>query len=462
MKRRNFIKLSLATYVSLMLPSSSNAAEVDFSQINFDVSTYTANSAQTIMIFMYGGASSLAGNISNMDEIKSESQSDYDDYFRGITPTANECWQEAGGTHMEDMMAAGDMTLFRSCYSQVREDAGNKAHGSCTVQNQKGSFDEDEGGIVANLAQILKSNGVIDEDTILPFVTLEGESTFYAEGREPLDAYLKPVGLDESFSNPYERTRNVRDWSRYTEAERQIDTNNDGDSDYNNDLNNTGFLPALDAQMNSLAQSHNSNIKIKDAFNKRGSLSDFIEDIATVDTPDLGTDAYPLNNNFAEKIEAAVNIMANNPDTKVITMNTGGLGGWDDHNDARNYVTRTESLFTSLKSAMAHLEAVGKKDNISIMVFGEFGRNVNLNSALGWDHGNLQNLYVLGGKGYFNHRGVVGETIVDPTGSINRLYLKPKAGTEQFEPLSIAATFYKIFGITNPEILTDGNGAITL
>jgi uncharacterized protein (DUF1501 family) len=143
-------------------------------------------------------------------------------------------------------------------------------------------------------------------------------------------------------------------------------------------------------------------------------------------------------------------------------MGTGGLGGWDDHNEARDYVSRTEELFVSLKSAMAHLKAVGKESSISIMVFGEFGRNVNLNAAFGWDHGNLQNLYVLGGKGYFTHRGVVGETVADAEGSINRLYLKPKAGTEQFEPLSIAATLYKAFGITNPEVLTDGNGAVTL
>jgi len=455
MKRRNFIKLSLATYVSLILPSSSKAADVDFSQIGFDSNIYNTNSAQTIMIFMYGGASSLAGNISNIEEIKSKSQSDYDNYFRGITPTENSCWQEAGGTHMEDMMAAGDMTLFRSCYSQVREDANNKAHGSCTVQNQKGSFDEDGGGIVANLAQVLKREGVVDAQTKLPFVTFEGESQFYAQGREVLDSYLKPVGLDENFTNPYKR--DIRDWYKYTSQEREIEGYNHSDED-----EIPGFDPALDAAMNSMAQEHNTNVKIKSAFDKRGALGDFIDDIALATTPDLGADAYPENSDFAQKIEAAIKIMANNPDTKIITMGTGGLGGWDDHNDARNYVSRTEELFVSLKSAVAHLKAVNKINNINILVFGEFGRNVNLNSAFGWDHGNLQNLYVLGGKGYFNHRGVVGETVVDPTGSINRLYLKPKLGTEEFEPLSIAATLYKIFGITNPEILTDGNGAINL
>ena len=290
MQRRNFIKLSLVACASLMLPKSSYAADVDFNQIGFDGAVHTTNSAQTIMIYMYGGASSLAGNLSNIDEIKSESQSDYDNYFRGITPTVNNCWQEAGGAHMEDMIAAGDMTLFRSCYSQVRENIGNKAHGSCTVQNQKGSFDEEGGGIVANLAQVLKREGVIDENTILPFVTLEGESNFYAEGREPLEAYLKPAGLDESFSNPYKRY--VRDWYKYTADERQIANYNNAD---------TGFDPALDTEMNRLAQSHNLNEKITNAFEKRGTLSDFIDNIALATTPDLGVDAYPTNSDFAEK-----------------------------------------------------------------------------------------------------------------------------------------------------------------
>jgi len=38
--------------------------------------------------------------------------------------------------------------------------------------------------------------------------------------------------------------------------------------------------------------------------------------------------------------------------------------------------------------------------------------------------------------------------------------MKPKPGTYQFEPLSIAATLYKIYGIENPEELTGGYGPI--
>ncbi len=449
MQRREFIKLSMAAGAAILLPNTSYAADLDLSQINFSSGINNTNNAQTIMIFMYGGASQLGGNLTNIDEIKNASQSNYDNYFRGITKTANNCWQEAGGTHMETLLANGDMTLFRCCFSQVREENNNKAHGSCTVQNQKGSFDDDSAGIVANLAQILEANGIVNENTIMPFVTLEGESKFYAEGSTPLNSFLKPVGLDEDLDNPY--SRYSRDWRYYTREEREIEGYN---------TNENGFDAALYTKMDTLAQQNNQAGKIKDAFARRGSLDSFIDDISTSVTPELGEDAYPTNNRFSDKIETAVKVLVKNPDTKVITIGTGGLGGWDDHNEARDYVSRTESLFRTLKSAMAHIKAEGKEQNINIMVFGEFGRNVNLNSALGWDHGNLQNFYVLGGKGYFNHKGVVGETVVDNSGSINRLYLKPKSGTYQFEPLSIAATLYKIYGIENPEILTNNNGAV--
>lgn len=449
MKRRDFIKLSLATGTAILLPSFAYSADLDLSNITFSTGINSTNQAQTIMIFMYGGASSLGGNLTNIDQIKSASQSNYDNYFRGITKTTNNCWQEAGGTHMETLLGNGDMTLFRCCYSKVREENNNKSHGACTVQNQKGSFDPNSAGILANLAQILEANGVVNTNSVMPFVTLEGESKFYTQGRLPLSSFLKPVALNEDLVNPY--SRYSRDWRYYTETEKDI-------PDYNNNTN--GFDAALHAKIDTLSQQNNQSGKVKDAFARRSSLDDFLEDISTSTTPDLGADAYPTNNRFSDRIETAVKVLVKNPDTKVVTIGTGGLGGWDDHNEARDYVTRTESLFRTLVSAVSHIKAEGKEQNINIMVFGEFGRNVNLNSALGWDHGNLQNFYVLGGKGYFNHKGVVGETVLDNTGSINRLYLKPKTGTYQFEPHSIAATLYKIYGIENPEVLTDNNGVI--
>ena len=451
MQRRNFIKLSLCACSSLSLPNILSASVVDYSQVNFNKDVYAENAPQVLVVFLYGGASQLAGNLTNYEEIDKNSQNSYKSYFRSITKTTNNFWKEAGGTYIEDMLDAGDISIFRTFYSKVREKNSNKSHGSCTDQNQKGTFDTSHPGIVSNVANILSNASVIDANTQMPFVTMEGESQFYASGGKAIYGFLKPVGLDESLNNPYKR--NVRNWYEYTNKER-------GTSGYNDAK--TGFNPAFDATMNKMAQSLNSNSEIHDAFEKRKSLSLFIERIKNIKTPDLGDDAYPTDSTFAKRMESSIKVLVNNSDTKIITLNTGGLGGWDDHSDARSYLNRSELLFKTLKSAMAHLKATKKEDNISIMVFGEFGRNVNLNSAFGWDHGNLQNFYVLGGKKYFNHRGVVGETALDITGSVNRLYMKPKEGSEQYEHLSIASTLYKIFGITNPEVLTNGNKAMDI
>ncbi len=451
MRRREFIKLSIAAGSALLLPNSAEAKRIDFDNLNFDSSALENNNAQTIIVFLYGGASQLGGNLVNIDEIEQNSQNSYHDYFRGITKTENNCWQEAGGKYMEEMIKNGDMTLYRSCYSPTRERENNKSHGLCVLQNQRGTFDVDgAGGIVGNIAAVLYRYGKVGADTPMPFVTMEGDSHFYDMSDDPTPTYLKPAAFTKELSNPYERSIwTVRRWFYYNEEEQKKDHYDESDE-------KGGFDPQLTKDMDTLAQSYNKNKTIKDDFDKRAKLDKFIKEISNSEVPDLGDDSY-ADDDFSKKLKTAVTLLDKNPSTKILTLNTGGLGGWDDHNGAREYVIRMEHLFKALKSATAHLKAIDKIDTINIMVFGDFGRNVNLNSAYGWDHGNLQNLYVIGGKKYFTHQGIVGETVLDVTGKLNRLWLKPKDGTYTFEPLSIAATIYKLYGIENPNALTGGN-----
>ncbi len=454
MKRRDFFKLSLVASSALLSPSLLNASALKLEDINFSEAIYQQNSAQSIIIFLYGGASPLAGNLSNIDQIKENSQSSYDNYFRGITQTPNNFWQESGGLALEDLITDNNLSVFRTCYSKVREENSNKSHGACTTQNQKGSFDEDTNGILTNLATILEHNNAITKDTIMPFVSLDGESTFYAD-QTGLSPYHKPVSIDENLDNPYSRS-NMRNWLFYTQDEK------DANENYYKSDEEGGADPALQKILDDLALKNIKNEKIKEAFVQRGKLETFIENIKSKTTPDLGENNYPTGDRFAKNLETAVKILAHNPDTKVVSVGGGGLGGWDDHSTARNYTLRSESLFIALRSAMAHIKALNKDGNINIMVMSEFGRNVNLNSANGWDHGNLQTFYLLGGKNYFTHKGVVGETKLKVSGATNRLFLYPKDDSYWFEPMSIAATIYKIYGVTNPEILTSGNGAIDI
>jgi len=447
MKRRAFMKLSLALGGAVLLPTFSYSKALDLSKITF---SKPANNVQTIIIYLYGGASQLKGNLSNIDEINKASFKKYPAYFTGdnkMTKTTNNCWAEAGGTEMEEMMDNGDMTLFRTCYSNVRETANNKAHGVCTSQNQKGSFDDNNAGILTNLAQILEANSAVTSNSFMPFVTMEGESRFYTTGSTVVSSYLKPIAMDARLTNPYQREK--RSWLFYSKEEKSRTRS------YSQSDEKGGFDPEFESMMTQLAQTMNGEGKIKEAFDKREELVDVIDKISKSATPSLGDSPYPQNSRFATSVENAIKILKHNSDTKVITLSgSSGLGGWDDHSNSTSYVTRARTLFQTLKAAMQHLKAEGKINDVSIMVFGEFGRGVNLNGSHGWDHGNLQNFYVLGGKSYLNHQGVVGETMVHHTGRVNRIYHRPKTGSYKFEPMSIASTIYKIHGIENPAELT--------
>ena len=61
MKRREFMKLSMALSTAVLLPDFAYSKDLNLSEINFSTAINNDNQAQTILIFMYGGASQLAG-----------------------------------------------------------------------------------------------------------------------------------------------------------------------------------------------------------------------------------------------------------------------------------------------------------------------------------------------------------------------------------------------------------------
>lgn len=429
MKRRDFLKLSLLAGGNLIIPGAIRAADQSvLDQVRFDRNIYNANRPRTIMVFLYGGASELAGNFTNYDSFKGLSQSSYEAYFGSgnLTATANGFWQAAGGPVMEELLTSGDLHVLRTCYSRVRDIENNRSHGPCVAQNQRGSVNENTSGIFATLGHILKAQNIVNERSVMPFLSMEGNSGFFAEGETWLDTFLRPLSIDENLHNSYRR-------------------------------NNLPHQPGYSEAMDILAQKVNRAGKIKDAFQRRAELEMFISE--AIDNS-LREDLYP-DSSFANRLKTAINIMTQNPDTQVISTGSGGLGGWDDHSDAEQYLSRMNNLFAALRAAMEHLRLDDPGGHINIIVMGEFGRGVNLNSANGWDHGNLQTLFVLGGKRYFKPAGLVGQTVVEDKGSVNRLFLKPAPGSYWFEPMAVASTIYRIYGVTNPQILTDNTSPVT-
>lgn len=507
MKRRAFIKSmglgGTAIYVPTSLTISSllneaYAASPDYQSLNYTMPDTSPNAAtnafpQVINIFLYGGPSELAGNLTNIQEIETTSQTSYEDNIRGITRFTNDAdpglitehgfWSGAGGDAMEYLVTRGHMTVYRTMMKRYED---SRSHRQSIFMNQKGTLDiENSPGIGTRIAKMLEThldvnanlfpdfitdvNGTASKSLlslVLPFVSFEGDTVLYAPDPEhPVSALqLKAVTLNERFENPYTRNDNLHNAELealvntvVTETQRtRFSKVVDG---FRLRQSMEGFIQRLDQSFQSALPTVTESI-------------DWDEDVTTPGAP--STLVYPNNNNdFASQVRAAVTLAIENPDSKFITVSNNGLGGFDDHNNGRdNYPRRMEDLFTTLRAAMKHIKYSGtqtagvtqtpgglvrRTDNIIINVFGDFGRRVNLNDSVGWDHGNCQNLYTLGGqsvRGAAALGKVVGLTRRVGRAGTNDQVQEPASGSYEFEPMSLAASIYRYFGAQNPEMLT--------
>ncbi len=397
-----------------------------------------------INVFLYGGPSELAGNLTNISEINFKSQNKYPTTLQpgvsGSAYTRNGFWSSAGGNPMETLLAAGDLSVYRTIH-RVRDD--NKVHGHSIMQNLLGNTDMDSPGMAHTLATILAAKGAFGtrdlDGLFLPFVSLEGTSRTFYEGdnRTPIPSALKYITLDPGLADsPFQRGANNL---------LAVDSSDDA---------------TLDALAKAIAESYGTRYaEMNRSLANRAKLDQFIATRYNLKTVNL---ALPVGVSYPETrtgraLKAAVSLALINPDTVFIAVN-GIATGWDDHNIAlTNYPPRMNDLMASLSTAVAHLKASNRSD-IVINVFGDFGRNLNLNETLGWDHGNNQNFYTLGGSAIPGRRlgKLVGKTMCTGTASENRLFTAPTPDSYQCEPFAIAASMYKYFGLRNPEILTGG------
>jgi hypothetical protein len=516
MKRRNFIKSMGAVGASALLPSTWPTA--------FNMSTMyrAANAAvdyagaqiaapaimpQVINIFLYGGPSELSGNLTNIVDIDANSQNSYATAFGTeilafdadgtgdngfITP--NGFWRGAGGLDMEFLLngngTPGDnhMSVYRTL---MKTKDGTRSHRESILMSLKGSLDiENSAGVGTRIAATLYANKAsyagskyadgtdVDMDNmILPFVSFEGDTRAFALDPDysELPLELRGTTLNEDLQDPYNRTPNTDGNSAKLDA---MVGKKLADPVYSSRF---ASVIGADELRSYLAQ------KIGNLQAASGVLPDITDpdDQAELGLPRVDDNnsidlRYPGGNNrYSERIQAAVTLAVENPGSLYITVG-GGLGGWDDHNNGiDNYPNRMNQLFAALKAAALHIKYSGtqtagvtgtpggnldrRTDNIVINVFGDFGRRVNLNNSEGWDHGNNQNLWTIGGAGVVSAANggaprqlgkVVGRTVRVGTPGTNNQVTEPTADSYTFEPMSVAASVYSYFGVQNPEILT--------
>ena len=446
MKRRDFLKNAAASLAAAsawrdvakadIIPDD-GTTRLPLEAVDFDPGQYRNTGARTILIYLTGGMSDAVANLTHIPEIIDNDLSQTPYTRELLTPTAGGLWQEAGGDILEKMLDGGDLTIFRTCYNR----GASVAHGINQKRYCHGNDKGYESGIVTTLMHTLYRHGAATRENLFTNVTVDGGfykllQDFAAD--EPLPPFLRPVSFNRNFDNPYNYKRDDLD---------QVDL---GDYTCNRIFNAADY----DSRLNALMLRHNHYDALADVFNKRKEISDFIETARTRPLPV----EYPQTVD-GKKLETAMRILITSPDTRIVTT-AGGHSGWDDHSDAIPlHQKRARELFEAIAAAVAHMNAAGI-DDISIVLMGDFGRNLSLNKTRGWDHGNNQAIYWFGGKKYLRHQGIVGETELHVWLPKARLYNRPTADSFTFPAYGVAATLYALYGIRNPEVLTGGYGVI--
>lgn len=511
MNRRMFLKAMAAVTGASVIPQSFNLssmyrkanAAINYSAVNMTASSVPSVMPQVINIFLYGGPSELAGNLSNISDIEQNSQSKYTDFFPGITtaqsPSSNGLitprgfWGEnksginserdrgAGGEDMEFLVSQGHMSVYRT---MMKRKNPSQAHRESILMSQKGSLDIDfAAGFGYKLAALISEHRALFEanstlaggaaisnveNLVMPFVSIQDGDTriFDKDSNVTVPLLFNGISVNTSLGNPFSRS-----------------------------VPNPGGDPAAeDAAMEALVQQHlnesgKSYPEVIEAFKLREQLSASMSGFSSADLSVLptltdpadiaanggsATLSYP-NTSVGRSLRAAVTLAIENPSTLFTTVG-GAFGGWDDHNNGVDqYPQRMRQVFEALRIAMMHIKYSHNAntiinnlnrptDNIIINVFGDFGRRVNLNNSLGWNHGNNQNFYTLGGArpGIRTTAGsdalgkVVGTTVRTGNSGADNQYTVPATGSYEFEPMSVAASIYKYFGVI-PQPVIDQN-----
>lgn len=511
MNKRNFLKSVAALSGSAFLPSSMSLMSLYKSanaEIKYEDAIINAPAVmpQVINIFLYGGPSELSGNLTNIVDIEANSQNKYAPAFSPrilVNDTAgdgsagwitkNGFWRGtpngngnnphldvngAGGRAMQFLVDNGHMSVYRTLMKRLN---GTRSHRESLLQAFKGSLDIDgSAGVGTKIAATLfKNKGDYEGSTVLadgtaiadiekllmPFISFEGDTRAYQQDPDfQVPLLLRGLTLDQNFENPYTRNNNGNDAVLEALADlRKTDAYN---ARYLKAANAFDLRKFLEGQITKIQTSNGENLPvIADAGNPEQ---------ADIDAASLGLTAgaqvtYPNNNRYTDRVRAAVTLALVNPSSVYIAVG-GGLGGWDDHNNGvDNYGRRMNDLFEVMKAAMLHIKYFNNNtlndvprttnDNIVINMCGDFGRRVNLNGNQGWDHGNNQNFYTLGGAavrqgGAAALGKVVGKTVRVGTSGTNNQVTEPDSGSYEAEPMSVASTVFSYFGVQNPEILT--------
>jgi uncharacterized protein (DUF1501 family) len=99
---------------------------------------------------------------------------------------------------------------------------------------------------------------------------------------------------------------------------------------------------------------------------------------------------------FGQGFKQIAQLIATSPKTRVIYFSGGGF---DTHSQQANqHQALLKGFSDALKTFMDEMQAIGKANKVTVMVFSEFGRRVSENASAGTDHGAAAPMFVAGGR----------------------------------------------------------------
>ncbi|NCA26059.1 MAG: DUF1501 domain-containing protein [Actinobacteria bacterium] len=120
-------------------------------------------------------------------------------------------------------------------------------------------------------------------------------------------------------------------------------------------------------------------------------------DLPTINGGNAGGD-----NNLAQQLDIVAKLIASDSPTKIWSAS---LGGFDTHADEANaQATLLGVLSTSISRFMNQLKNTTRANDVTIMVYSEFGRRVAANGSQGTDHGTSAPVFLIGNSikgGYY-------------------------------------------------------------
>ena len=112
-------------------------------------------------------------------------------------------------------------------------------------------------------------------------------------------------------------------------------------------------------------------------------------DLPTVNGGNAGGD-----NNLAQQLDVVAKLIAADSPTKVWSVS---LGGFDTHaNEANAQAALLGVVSSSISRFMSQLKSTSRSNDVTVLIYSEFGRRVVANGSQGTDHGTSGPMFVIG------------------------------------------------------------------